>query len=444
MRRLSMFSTAVLLSFVLMWQPACADGQADAKRVEMAKVFVNQLATGEFEKAVERFDKVMTKTLSADKLKQIWGGVVAQYGTLQRVTETRTEIVKQYHMVFVTGEFQRGKLDTKVVFTSNNEIAGLFFLPTGQYQPPRYADHSAFAESEIDVGKERWALPGTLSLPKGEGPFPAVVLVHGSGPNDRDETVGPNKPFRDLAHGLASRRIAVLRYEKRTKQHGLETASLSRSMTVKEETVDDAVAAVEFLRSHKDIDARRVFVLGHSLGGYLIPRIAAANSHIAGFVSLAGFTRPFEDLMLEQTKYILSLDGEITQEEKGEIEELEQQVARVKSPELSAETATKLLPLGVPVNYWLDLRGYDPAVAAKELKKPMLVLQGERDYQVTMDDFAKWKTALGPRDDVKFISYPKLNHLFVEGEGKSSPAEYSAPGNVAQVVINDIATWINP
>ena len=114
----------------------------------------------------------------------------------------------------------------------------------------------------------------------------------------------------------------------------------------------------------------------------------------------------------------------------------------MKSAKLSEDTPKSELPFGVPARYWLDLRGYDPAMSAKELSKPMLILQGERDYQVTMEDFAGWKKALGSRKDVTFISYPKLNHLFMEGVGKSTPAEYSVPGNVANVVVDDIVKWI--
>jgi uncharacterized protein len=120
---------------------------------------------------------------------------------------------------------------------------------------------------------------------------------------------------------------------------------------------------------------------------------------------------------------------------------LEQQVANVKSLTPSTD-ASKKLPLGVPPKYWLDLQGYEPAKAAREVAKPMLILQGERDYQVTMEDFGNWKKVLGLRKDVKFISYPTLNHLFLEGKGKSVPVEYATPGNVAPVVIKDIATWM--
>ncbi len=224
------------------------------KHVEMAKAFVTQMAGGQFEKAVEPFDQTMSKALPAEKLKQVWDGLTKENGSFQQMSETRTEKIQQYNVVYVTCVFEHGTLDAKVVFNSQNKIAGLFFVPSGKYKPPAYADFSKFEEKEIQIGKGIWSLPGTLSLPKGDGPFPAVILVHGSGPQDRDETIGPNKPFRDLAHGLASRGIAVLRYEKRTKQHQIMMAMMVSNITVKEETIDDVVAAFEALASQPKID----------------------------------------------------------------------------------------------------------------------------------------------------------------------------------------------
>jgi len=429
------------LCLVVLLCPAAFGSQPD-DRLEKAKRFVSQMAAGEFDKAVEPFDGTMKRVPPAGKLNEIWSGLVKQFGPLRQATDTRTETVQQYTIIFVTCEFERGKLDAKVVFNTNGEIGGLFFVPSGQYQRPSYVDPAKFAEEDVTIGEGMMRLPGTLSLPKGNGPFPAVVLVHGSGPNDRDETIGPNKPFRDLAQGLSSRGIAVFRYEKRTKEHPILMSLVKSSITVKEETIDDAVAAVKVVKAHNQIDRNRIFVLGHSLGGMLIPRIAKAEAGIAGFICLAGSARPLEDHVLEQTKYILSLDGELTEAEKKKLQELEQQVAQVKSPDLAASTPAKDLPLGAPAAYWLDLRGYDPAKEAKTVRTPILVLHGERDYQVTMEDFARWKDALTGRDDVKLISYPQLNHLFIEGQGKSTPQEYSAPGSVAAVVIEDVAKWI--
>jgi dienelactone hydrolase len=102
------------------------------------------------------------------------------------------------------------------------------------------------------------------------------------------------------------------------------------------------------------------------------------------------------------------------------------------------------MPMGIPAGYWLYLNNYHQTEVAAQLKTSMLILQGERDYQVTMVDFGLWKKALVKNADVTFKSYPKLNHLFIEGEGpaKSTPSEYEVPSHVAGYVINDIADWI--
>lgn len=309
---------------------------------------------------------------------------------------------------------------------------------------PAYAPPSSFHEREVIVGSGEWALHGTLTLPAtGAASFPAVVLVHGSGPNDRDETIGPNKPFRDLAWGLAAEGIAVLRYEKRSSEHSAEmVAKYKDTITVKEEAIDDALAAVQLLRSTKEIDRQKIFVLGHSLGGALVPRIGLADPKLAGLIVIAGPTQPLEDAIVRQYEYAAMLDGVIDPAEKAEIEKMKASAARVKDPKLSASTPASDLPFGTPASYWLDLRGYNPAAVARRLKQPLLILQGERDYQVTLkDDLAGWKT-LSDKKSVTFKTYPKLNHLFMEGEGPSSGAEYMKPANIPKYVVDDIAAWM--
>jgi alpha-beta hydrolase superfamily lysophospholipase len=195
------------------------------------------------------------------------------------------------------------------------------------------------------------------------------------------------------------------------------------------------------LRSQPRIDSARVFVLGHSLGGMLVPRIAAADSKLAGAIVMAGAARPLERAILEQTTYLANADGTVTPDEQKAIDEAQTLVDAVAA--LTPANATGAKPLmNVPVSYWLDLKGYDPPAAAKGVTVPMLVLQGERDYQVTPAEFARWKDALGTRRDVAFHSYPALNHLFIAGAGRSLPAEYDQSSHVAEDVVNDIAAWI--
>jgi hypothetical protein len=296
-----------------------------------------------------------------------------------------------------------------------------------------------FQEREVSFGLPDWQLPGTLAIPKQDGRSPAVVLVHGSGPQDRDETVGGMRMFRDLAEGLASRGIVALRYDKRTRVHAARVAA-DPKLTVRQETVDDAVAAAGFLAAQPEVDPKRMFVVGHSLGAYVAPRIAAHYKTLAGIVVMAGNTRPLEDLVVEQLQYVLPLQIPDAEKAKAAIDAVRKQVAELKA--LEPGVGSKLVILGMPAHYLVDLRGYDPAAEARKLGLPVLVLQGERDYQVTMQDFAAWRKALDGHKLATLKSYPSLNHLFVEGQGKSTPFEYQKPGHVAAAVIEDIAAWI--
>jgi dienelactone hydrolase len=424
--------------------PAAADEASE--RAKKATALVDALAKEDFAAVVKDFDATMKKALPAEKLETTWKAVVKQVGAFKKRGELRTAKEGKYDVVIVPCEFEKLTLDARVVFSADKEITGFFLSPAKgafEFKPPHYARPDSYTEVNVEVGEGEWVLPGTLTLPKGDGPFPGVVFVQGSGPNDRDETIGPNKPFRDLAWGLASQGVAVLRYEKRTKEHGTKfIKEFKDTMTLKEETTDDVLAAVAVLRKRKEIDGKRVFVLGHSLGAFVAPRVGELDPSLAGLILLAGNTRPLEDLVTEQFAYIYSLNGDLTDDDRGKLEKIKKQVAKVKDPSFGKDTPSSELPLGLPASYWLALKAYDPAATATKLTVPMLVLQGERDYQVTMADFGGWKKALAARKDVTLKSYPKLNHLFMEGEGKSKPEEYNQAGHVAKEVVDDIAPWV--
>jgi uncharacterized protein len=417
-----------------------------------AQQIVTQVAQGDFAAVEQRLAAHLKPLLPVGVLQATWQGIEQQVGAFQEQGNTSAVQTQHGLVQVVTCVFERASLDVNITLNDAGEIIGLTITPVGTveqqanatYGPPSYAQPERFQEHEVQIGHGRWVLPGTLSIPQGNGPFAAVLLVHGSGPNDRDETIPPNKPFRDLAWGLASQGIAVLRYDKRTKVYAAQLGSEIDTLTVKEEVIDDALEAVALLRERPEIDAQHIFVLGHSLGGFLAPRIGAADPQIRGLIILAGSARPLEDLILDQMTYILSLSIPDPVVRQQQLAVLKKQVELVKDANRLPTAAPTDLPLNVPATYWIDLNAYQPEKVAQTLKQPMLFLQGGSDYQVTRDDFQIWQNALGGRSDVQFKMYPGLSHLFmpVEGGQKATPATYNVAGHVAEEVVNDIGGWI--
>jgi dienelactone hydrolase len=354
------------------------------------------------------------------------------FGAVESIGAPQATKIGPNTAVVIPVKFASRNSNFRFLINSSGVVTQFVQLP-GEiaWQRPAYSKPDSFTERPVTVGDGQWKLPGTLTVPDGPGPFPAVVLVHGSGPNDRDETVGGNKMFRDLAEGLGSRGIVVVRYEKRTRVYGSRVGAMTK-FTLEDETVADAVKAAALLRSQPFVDGKRVFVLGHSLGGYAAPRIAAEDKQLAGVILMAGNARHLEDLVVDQ---VTSQGGS-----PKALENAKAIQAKVKSLEPGDEDSPAVM--NAPVTYWLDLKEYDPVADAAKLTTPMLILQGERDFQVTMKDFGMWKAGLGKNKSVVMKSYPALNHIFVAGEGKSTAAEYAKAGHVAPEVIEDIAAFI--
>ena len=304
-------------------------------------------------------------------------------------------------------------------------------------------------QEAIIVGKgTHYPLNGLLTLPEDiSAPVPAVVLVHGSGSSNMDEKVIRLTPFNDLAEGLAAHGIASIRYDKRSFAHGRKLLrDKGSSLTVKEETIEDAVLATELLRKDKRIDPERIFIIGHSMGGMLAPRIDAEGGNYRGLVLLAGTPRKLEEVMLGQTKAITDeLPALLRPLLKKQAEKLQRTFDGMY--DLTDEQAQKKKVAGGTTVYYFKEMGEHPAEQyLLNTDKPLLILQGEKDVQVKPDiDFAAYRELLKAKTNVTFRLYEGLNHAFVPAVcGKISKAtkEFSKEQHIGENVIADIAGWI--
>ena len=412
---------------------AFSGGALAAEPQQVASQLLDHLQAGRMAEAEAMFTPQMASAVPADKLQGLWQSL----GELKQRGAAHSSEQQGVHVVEVPLQFASGPVVAQVAVDAQDKVAGLMLRPAPAAKaapPPVDANYS---EADFSVAQVRGALPGTLALPKGKGPFPAVLLVHGSGPQDRDETIGASRPFLDIARGLAAQGIAVLRYDKRTLARPQDFQG--GSFTVDDETTDDAVAALTALAADPRIDGRRVFVLGHSQGGMLAPRIASRWPQARGAILWAAPARTLLDLLPEQNRYLLSQDGGISAPEQAFLDKLDAQIAAARG---SAPVAASELPLGVPQTFWKSIEAVNARADAKALRRPLLMLHGGRDFQVPDADWQLWKQALQGRKDVQWQAYPALNHIGVAGTGPSSLKEYAQPGHVDPALIADVAHWV--
>jgi dienelactone hydrolase len=418
---------------------------------DRALAVVELARAGRFDEIRELFTPGLRPMVTADALRAAWEAELAERGQLTAVGAPVSDQADGAMItVLVPVSFERGSQTLAVYLTRDGQLAGIQLAPPGDaqaaapWEPPGYADPGRFDETDVTLGSGPLAVPGTLSLPPQRQPglLPALVLLGGSGPEDRDGSIGRSKPLKDLAWGLASRGIAVLRFDKVTHAHP-DLVSQNRAFTVADEYLPDALAAIALLQAHPAIDAARVFVAGHSLGGTIAPRVAAAEPSVAGLVLLAGGAQPLQWAAVRQISYLASLAPATAAASQPGIDALTTQARMVDSPDLSPDTPDAELPFGVPAPYWLDLRGYDPVAVAAGLRQPLLILQGGRDYQVTVaDDHSRWRAGLDQRPDVTIRVHPADNHFFFPGTGPSSPAELVAAQHLDPEVVADVTGWL--
>lgn len=302
----------------------------------------------------------------------------------------------------------------------------------------------AAEERSVSFTSDGLRFPAILTLPKDrQRAVPVVVMVQGSGPRDADETIGPNKPFRDIAYGLAADGIASLRYDKRTH---FAPESFQAHPDLDHEVTLDAVAALRYVTTLQEIDRSRIFLLGHSLGGTMAPVIAAdflkeRPGALRGIIFMAAGAVSVDQTIERQTAFQAKQHG-ATDEQQEEIKKQWRQVfATAKDTNTPADRVIGVPPLEAPAGYWRSWLRQDPAAELAKLDLPAMVLRGFKDIQVSEQDFKLLEEANTARGSVG-EQFDGLNHLFMPVTGDSTGAEYSQPGHVSPDVITTIARWI--
>jgi len=393
---------------------------------QIAKAFVEAFCNKQFDTAISYIDSSLQSKVTPALLGQINNSLIQKIGSFKGVMDVNQHQAGGYLNCFVYTAFEKDSLDIKTVFNKNNKIMGFVFV--------KHEDDS----NAYNIKSGNLTLPGTLLIAKDNNQKKLVILVHGSGANDRDETLGQLKPFKDLAQGLLKAGISTYRYDKRT---FVAPKSLPKNFTVDDVVTNDVLNIIHYFNNNDTFQNYKLYVIGHSLGAFMAPRIAKkAKGVVNGVVMMAGPARPIQDLILEQLTYLDSLTPSKELDEK--LKEVKRQIHYMHGNAFNQNSPSDSLLSKQQASFWLSFNAYKPLEVIKSINTPFLILQGEKDYQVRMADFNLWKRATNGMSNISFKSYPGLSHLFMQSNGTPSPKDYEGEKHIPSQVINDIASWI--
>ena len=403
---------------------------------DAAATFVDDLANGRLEDIREQFvPEMRSQYASLAQLEQTWLGYTAIGGEFEEIVDTSVTEQEETYTARVSMAFERG--DHVLLLAMNEEYQYGEYIPGDEYEQPAYVDPDAVSETEVTLETEidGCSLSGLVTTPADtEGEVPGVVLVHDAGRVTMDSETRATRLFRDLAEGLATQDIATVRYNKRTTECDLADDEYG----IDSVAVDDALAAADELRDFDGVDADRLVVVGHGLGGLAAPRIADRDGDLAGVIGLAAPARSFAEVVLEQAEHQATV-GDYEWETRAErVDEWSDQIDQMSEGEYDADD----LLVGYYGSLWNSLAEYDQVAVASDLEVPTYFLQGDRDTRATVeDDLERWESELEGDSSVEV--YDGLNHAFMPGEGPVVPFEYDLQNNADERVVDDIAAWID-
>lgn len=431
---------SVLHAFVLFAQPN------EPKAIQKSLEIIDLFKQTEYEKIYQLGDDIMQRRTTPDRFQGIWESLAVVNGDLNEVGNATYLFLDTIHVTTTKLKFKNASIGLRLSFDNNWKMAGLYIVDAEpMYSIPTYVNTFGFYEIKIPFGPKGFEGEAILTVPIQQKKYPCVILIGGSGPIDKDATIGPNKIYKDFSWGLAAKGVASVRFDKRTKLYFgkiMEQHQNGNYYTIEQEYLEDVKEIIEKTMKKDAIDAKRVYLLGHSQGAGLMPLFLKQNKKVAGAIMAAGNYTTMPNLMSYQFDYLMPIQAK-NQADSAVFNKLKIIAKNASRSNLPNTFPNDSLPTMYPFSYWNYLNKIDLIKLAKNNKKPVLIIQGERDYQVPISEFNLWKETLQPFNNYSFNSYKKLNHLFLEGEGKSVPNEYFVRSNVPEYVIDDIGKWIN-
>jgi alpha-beta hydrolase superfamily lysophospholipase len=407
-----------------------------------ADLVVESLTREDFQAVYRSFTGDARKELSAAQLEQIWERLKKQCGSFQSYGYTGEETGKGITTYIYDLQFKRVNFSLRISMDSTGSVGGLWFRPGEVKQPveipydiPSYVDTTRFTEINF-VWSGKHDIPASIVFSRTNDKNPVVLLVQGSGPLDRNETIGPNQPMRDIAWGLATLGVASVRFDNRAYVVGIDK---SAELDLEEYLLDDMRSLLAYIRSRPEIDTSRIFIAGHSLGGIVAPLVAEQDGRIAGLIMMATPARKITDVVIDQFAYLATLEDSLDTFLKQQLVSIRTAVDMIEAHNFDPGQ----LLIFASGQVWYDLLDSYNYDIARRLDLPMLIIQGGRDYQSTDEDFQMWRKAFAADSNVTLKRYANLNHLFQPGKGKATNLEYTTnTAPVDSLVIHDIATWV--
>jgi uncharacterized protein len=421
--------------------------QLPREAAERSERLLQDLQAGKWAQASYLLSADLRQKIDSAQLEVIWQGLQVAQGELQKVGELVYRERNQQQFYYRQLDFIKSSVRLELQFNARWEITALRLQPLSDeqlYLPPAYDHPEKYQEYSMRIKHDSIVLPAILTLPKGCQACPVLLLLHDMGPQDKDHSIGPTKMFRDLAVGLAAEGVASLRYDKRTFRYGPELMADLRVLQLENEVLEDALAALQLLRTVSEIDTQRIHLLGLGFGGMLAGTVASRSPlPIQSILAVGSSPRPLPDQLLDQYIQLLSAEMPFA-DMQAAVQQLERQTQLAKSMKLSSEMPADSLPLQLPAPYWLHLQKFDAVAGYWQTNARVWFLRGANDYQSQSIDLQQWEMRLLGRNKVTFSALPQLNHLLMPAAATVSPSKaYQKQNNVDAAAIKAISDWLD-